>query len=152
MNNDPSNDANRSDLAADEHEEIVHIADELPVLPLRDAVLFPYAILPRSVGREASARALESALTADRVMLLLAQRDGRVEDPSPDDLHEIGCVGTIMRVVKLPDGSQRILVQGMARARVDYFTAAEPFLAARIRLISEPEPTLAGSPAATSAC
>jgi ATP-dependent Lon protease len=118
--------------------DVVHIADELPVLPLRDAVLFPYSILPLSVARDISAAALEEALAADRMVLLLAQRDGRIDSPGPDDLHTTGCVGTLMRVVKLPDGSQRVLVQGLARARVDYFTATEPGFEARIRLLPEP--------------
>ncbi|HSL17538.1 MAG TPA: endopeptidase La [Methylomirabilota bacterium] len=122
--------------------DVVHIADELPVLPLRDAVLFPYSILPLSVARDLSAAALEEALAADRMVLLLAQRDGRIDSPGPDDLHTTGCVGTLMRVVKLPDGSQRVLVQGLARARVDYFTASEPGFAARIRLLPEPRAAL----------
>ena len=87
--------------------DIVHIADELPVLPLRDAVLFPYAILPLSVDRDASSLAVDSALSTDRAVLLLSQRDAQVSEPAEDDLYTVGCVGTIMRAVKLPDGSQR---------------------------------------------
>jgi len=119
-------------------DEIVHIADELPVLPLQDAVLYPYAILPLSVEREASSLAVDEALAADRVVLLLAHRDARTTDPGEDDLYPVGCAGTIMRAVKLPDGTQRILVQGLARARADYFTRTGPSLAARIRLLPEP--------------
>ena len=118
--------------------DIVHIADELPVLPLRDAVLFPYAILPLSVDRDASSLAVDSALSTDRAVLLLSQRDAQVSEPAEDDLYSVGCVGTIMRAVKLPDGSQRILVQGLARAHADYFTSAQPHLTARIRLLEEP--------------
>jgi len=122
----------------DFEDEIVHIADELPVLPLRNAVLFPYAILPLSVDRETSSLAVDEALSTDRAVLLLAQRDAQVNDPGEDDLFHLGCVGTIMRAVKLPDGSQRILVQGLARARADYFTNTQPHLTARIRLLQEP--------------
>ena len=118
--------------------DIVHIADELPVLPLRDAVLFPYAILPLSVDRDASSLAVDNALSTDRAVLLLSQRDAQVSKPAQDDLYTVGCVGTIMRAVKLPDGSQRILVQGLARAHADYFTNTEPHLTARIRLLEEP--------------
>jgi ATP-dependent Lon protease len=125
-----------------ETERIVHIPDELPVLALRDVVLFPYAILPLSVDRDSSMRAVDEALTGDRVLLLLAQRDAKTEEPGPDDLHPTGCIGTIMRVVKLPDGSQRILIQGLTRARIDYFTATEPALRARITLVEEPAPNL----------
>jgi ATP-dependent Lon protease len=122
---------------ADLDVEVVQIADELPVLPLRDAVLFPYAILPLSVDRATSSRAVDQALAGDRAMLVLAQHDARVDDPTEDDLNRVGCVGTVMRAVKLPDGSQRILVQGLARARADYFIAFEPHLSARIRLLPE---------------
>ncbi len=121
-------------------EEVVQIADVLPVVPLRDAVLFPFAILPLSVDRESSSVAVDQALASDRALLLLAQRDSRVDEPADDDLYPVGCVGTIMRAVKLPDGSQQILVQGLARARADYFTATTPHLAARIRLLAEPDP------------
>jgi len=124
--------------------EIVQIADELPVLPLRDAVLFPYAILPLSVDRESSSLAVDQALASDRTLLLLAQRDAKVNEPEEDDLYQVGCVGTIMRAVKLPDGSQRILVQGLTRARADYFTTDQPHLAARIRLLQEPTSEKAG--------
>ena len=106
-------------LASDlENEEIVHIADELPVLPLRDAVLFPYAILPLSVSRETSAKALEASLASDRVIFLLAQRDSRIDNPAQDELHEVGCVGTVMRVVKLPDGSEVSLETGDNRMTI----------------------------------
>jgi len=135
-NGDTGVDPQADGLAAEA--EIVHIADELPVLPLRDAVLFPYAILPLSVDREGSSLAVDEALSTDRTILLLAQRDAKTNDPGGDDLYPVGCVGTIMRAVKLPDGSQRILVQGLTRARADYFTADRPHLAARIRLLQEP--------------
>jgi ATP-dependent Lon protease len=124
-----------SELDAD----IVHIADELPVLPLRDAVLFPYAILPLSVDRETSSLAVDEALSGDRMVLLLSQRDAQTSEPGEEDLYPVGCVGTIMRAVKLPDGSQRILVQGLSRARADYFTNTQPHLTARIRLLEEPD-------------
>ncbi len=139
-NGNDSDDRKTEALEPGADAEIIHIADELPVLPLRDAVLFPYAILPLSVDRESSSLAVDGALATDRVILLLAQRDARVNEPGEDDLHHVGCVGTIMRAVKLPDGSQRILVQGLTRARADYFTASNPHLAARIRLLQEPDP------------
>ena len=128
------------DAELDIESEVVHVPDQIPVLPLRDAVLFPYAILPLSVDRASSSLAVDEALAGDRAVLLLAQRDARTSDPGPDDLYEVGCVGTIMRAVKLPDGTQRILVQGLARARADYFSRTEPNLAARIRLLAEPTP------------
>ncbi len=137
MKNGESGGEPRSDVLELET-DIVQIADELPVLPLRDAVLFPYAILPLSVDREASSLAVDGALSGDRAILLLSQRDGQISEPGGDDLYSVGCVGTIMRAVKLPDGSQRILVQGLSRAHADYFTNTQPYLTARIRLIEEP--------------
>jgi len=142
-----NNGSDGSDVRAeglDFEADIVHIGDELPVLPLRDAVLFPYAILTLSVGRESSSLAVDQALASDRALFLLAQRDARVNEPGEDDLYQVGCVGTIMRAVKLPDGSQRILVQGLTRARADYFTTDQPHLAARIRLLQEPAPEPVG--------
>jgi len=138
MNGTSGSDTRSDTLGPGNDAEIVHIADELPVLPLRDAVLFPYAILPLSVDREVSSLAVDDALSSDRAILLLAQRDAKVNDPEEADLYPVGCVGTVMRAVKLPDGSQRILVQGLTRARADYFTATRPHLAARIRLLQEP--------------
>jgi len=136
---EPDITAGHDDNGLDHESEIVHIPDQLPVLPLRDAVLFPYAILPLSVDREPSSLAVDEALAGDRAVLLLSQRDSQTSNPGPDDLYDVGCVGSIMRAVKLPDGTQRILVQGLARARADYFSRTEPCLTARIRLLPEPE-------------
>jgi ATP-dependent Lon protease len=136
---EPDITAGHNDNGLNHESEIVHIPDQLPVLPLRDAVLFPYAILPLSVDREPSSLAVDEALAGDRAVLLLSQRDSQTSEPGPDDLFEVGCVGTIMRAVKLPDGTQRLLVQGLARARADYFSRTEPCLTARIRLLPEPE-------------
>jgi ATP-dependent Lon protease len=132
-----SNGGNGADAEL-EQDHIVRIADELPVVPLRDAVLFPYAILPLSVDRASSSAAVDEALASDRALLLLAQRDSRIDEPGEDDLHPVGCIGTVMRAVKLPDGSQQILVQGLSRASADYFTASQPHLTARIRILPEP--------------
>ncbi len=124
---------------ADTEQEPVHIPDVLPVMALKDVVLFPYVIVPLSVGREKSVKAVDQALSENRLIFLLTQRDASVEDPEPEDLFEIGCVAVIMRMLKLPDGNIRILVQGLSRARVDYFTRTEPYLEARLTRLEEPE-------------
>jgi len=119
-------------------DEVVHIPDVLPVMALKDVVLFPFTIVPLSVGREPSVRAVDDALAANRLILLVTQRDPAVEAPTPEDLYPVGCVAVIMRMLKLPDGNIRILVQGLSRAKVDYFTRTEPYLEARLTRLDEP--------------
>jgi len=99
----------------------VQIPDLLPVLPLKDVVLFPYVIVPLSVSREKSIAAVDAALAEQRILLLLAQRDPAVEEPGPADLYETGTAAAVMRMLKLPDGRIRLLVQGLSRVRVDGF-------------------------------
>ena len=119
-------------------QETVHIPDVLPVMALRDVVLFPYTIIPLTVGRDASMRAVDAALAGNRLVLLLTQQDPKSENPSSEELYQTGCVAVIMRMLKLPDGTIRILVQGLSRARVDYFTLTEPHLEARLKRLEEP--------------
>src|SRR6185295_16864072 len=100
------------------HEDAIKIPDVLPVLPLKDTVIFPYIILPLSVGRDKSVVAVDRALAESRVIMLVAQRDGAIENPGEGDLFPVGTAAIIMRMLKLPDGRIRILVQGLARAHV----------------------------------
>jgi len=97
------------------------IPEELPVLPLRDLVVFPYMTLPLFVVRERSIAAVEDALAGDRLVLLAAQRDPEIEDPEPDDLYAVGTVAMVMRILRMPDGRIKALVQGLAKARVESF-------------------------------
>ena len=113
------------------------IPDELSVLPIRDIVVFPYMIIPLFVGRPISINAIENALAGNRMVLLLTQKDVGVETPSPADLYSVGTVGLIMRMLKLPDGRVKILVQGVAKARAAEFIQTEPFYKARIEKIKE---------------
>ena len=96
-------------------EEPQPLPDVLPVLPLKDAVIFPYLILPLSVSDESAVTAVDRALSEGRVLMLVAQKDSTVEHAGPDDLYRVGIAATIMRMLKLPDGRVRILVQGVAR-------------------------------------
>ncbi len=121
------------------------IPDELPVLPVRDIVVFPYMILPLFVGREMSIRAIEDALKSGRMILLLTQRDVSVESPEPADLYRVGVVGQVMRMLKLPDGRVKVLVQGVSKAEVSEFTRTEGYFMARIEKLPEeqaPEVTI----------
>ena len=102
-------------------EEQVKIPDELPVLPLRDMVVYPFIIAPLSVAREISIQAVDTALSGNRMILLTAQRDKDVDEPDAEDLFQVGTVAVIMRMLKLPDGRIRVLVQGVSRARIQRY-------------------------------
>ncbi len=119
-----------------EEKEIV-IPDTLPVLPVRDIVVFPYMIIPLFVGRDISIKAIDNALNSHRLILLLTQKDLSVETPGPDDLYQMGTVGMIMRMLKLPDGRVKILIQGLSKVRVINFSQTEPFILADIERLSE---------------
>ena len=119
--------------------EGVEIPEILPVLPLRDIVIFPFMIVPLYVSRERSIRAVDKALSDNRMILLSAQKNQEDEDPRGEDLHPVGTAAVIMRMLKLPDGRIRVLVQGMARARIQSFEANEDHLEARIEAIEENE-------------
>jgi len=99
--------------------------EELPVLPLRELVVFPYMVLPLFVARERSIAAIEDALAGDRLLLLTAQREGDVEEPEPDDLHRVGTVAMVMRILRMGDGRVKVLVQALAKARIDSFLEHE---------------------------
>jgi len=120
-----------------EQSDVIALPDVLPVLPLKDSVIFPYIILPLSISRDPSMLAVEDALNNDRIILLAPQRDGSIEEPGQDDLHEIGTAALIMRMLKLPDGRVRILIQGLARARLRHVSQTEPFLRARVVEVDE---------------
>src|SRR5436190_6359971 len=110
----------------------VSIPDVLPVLPLPDIVVFPYMIVPLFVNRDRSAKAVDQALSENRMILLVSQKNANVDDPKPADLHDFGTVSVIMRMLKLPDGRVRILVQGFSRAKVEHFDETKPYLVAKV--------------------
>ena len=120
-------------------EESPKIPDVLPVLPLRDVVVYPYVILPLSVSREKSLRAVDTALVENRMILLLSQKQMEMDDPGPEDLYTVGTAALIMRVLKLPDGRVRALVQGLQRVRVEYFTETETQFKAKVEIMAESE-------------
>lgn len=112
---------------------------ELPVLPVRDIVVFNYMILPLFVGREKSIQAVDAALNGSRYMMITTQKDEGTEDPSPEDLHTTGTVVMIMRMLKMPDGRLKVLVQGVSRAKVERFTSTDPYLMAEVNGLEEIE-------------
>lgn len=118
-------------------EDQVQIPDSIPVLPLRDIVIFPFMIVPLYVSRDKSIKAVDSALAENRMILLLAQKDQEKEDPGSDDLFRMGTVAVIMRMLKLPDGRIRVLVQGMSRAIVENYLQSSPFFQASLTPVQE---------------
>jgi ATP-dependent Lon protease len=108
------------------------LPDALPVLPLRDTVPFPETLAPLAVGQERSIHLIDDVLGANRMLVMVASRDPELEEPGPGDLYEVGVVGAVARMVKIPDGSPQILVQGMQRVRVGPFVTEQPYMVARV--------------------
>ena len=117
----------------------VTVPDVLAVLPLPDVVVFPYMIVPLFVNRDRSAKAVDQALSENRMILLVSQKDPNVDDPKVEDLHDFGTVSVIMRMLKLPDGRVRILVQAFSRAKVEYFDESKPYITAKVEPKTEPQ-------------
>jgi ATP-dependent Lon protease len=115
----------------------LQIPEELPLLPLRDIVIYPFMIVPLFVSREKSIRAVDEALGEHRMILLDCQKDLDKEEPAQEDLYSVGTVAVIMRMLKLPDGRIRILVQGVSRAKVESVDASGEFLRARLSVLTE---------------
>jgi len=116
--------------------EIAH-GDVFPVLPLRDIVVFPHMIVPLFVGREKSVRALEDVMRDDKQILLVAQRNAAQDDPTTDDIYAVGTVSTVLQLLKLPDGTVKVLVEGGRRARITGFTDNDSFFQAVAEVIDE---------------
>jgi ATP-dependent Lon protease len=122
-------------------EQQLTIPDTLPVLPLPDVVVFPYMIVPLIVNRDRSAKAVDHALAENRMIMLVSQKDPNVDEPKAEDLHDFGTVSIIMRMLKLPDGRIRILVQGFSRAQVEFFSEADSYLTAKVQPKAETQVT-----------
>jgi ATP-dependent Lon protease len=113
------------------------IPDSLPVLPLRDTVLFPNSFMPLAVAREASVRLIDESMTGSRLIAVFTQRDATVEEPTETDLYEIGTATHIHKMFKLPDGSLRLIVQGLSRVRLKRLTSLRPYLLAEVEEAAE---------------
>ncbi len=124
-----------------EKSEVKHV----PMMPVRDMVIFPEMMHPFIVGREASVRALEDALAGDKKIFLVTQHDASVDDPKPEEIYQVGTLANIVQSVKLPDGNIKVLVEGTERAKIVQITSDEGFFRASIRVVtskSEPSPQL----------
>jgi len=122
----------RLDIGDASAEHPVAIPSELPILPLRDTVLFPNSFLPLAVARESSVRLIEEAINGSKLVGVFTQRDASIEEPTQDDMHRIGTATHIHKMFKLPDGSLRLIVQGLSRLQLDTVTAVRPYLRARV--------------------
>jgi ATP-dependent Lon protease len=118
-------------------EEVKTIPNELPVLPLRNTVAYPFTVLPLAVGVERSIRLIEEAVEGDRLIGLVAMKDPQIEQPVPGQMYETGTVALIQRVVRAQDGSIQVVVQGLERFKVQAWTQTEPYLKARIKTAPE---------------
>src|SRR5688500_12960637 len=123
----------RLDIGDASAEHPVAIPSELPILPLRDTVLFPNSFLPLAVARESSVRLIEEAISGSKLVGVFTQRDASVEEPAQDDMHRLGTATHIHKMFKLPDGSLRLIVQGLSRLQLESVTAIRPFLRARVK-------------------
>jgi ATP-dependent Lon protease len=126
-----------------ESDPTILTTDSLPVLPLRDIVVFPHMIVPLFVGRDKSIRALEEAMAADKNILLVAQKDAQIDDPEPDEIHTIGTHSSILQMLRLPDGTVKVLVEGQKRIQLSQFNVMEDYIAATYEEIDFPIPITA---------
>jgi ATP-dependent Lon protease len=119
------------------NQRIQTIPDELPILPVRDAVIFPNAVIPLTVGRESSVRLINDVQQHDGMLVVLTQRDKLVDSPAPADLYDIGTVSMVHRAMKTPEGNLFVIIMGVSRVRIEEFRQFEPYLRARIRPIPD---------------
>jgi ATP-dependent Lon protease len=116
---------------------VIDSPEVLPVLPLRDTVTYPDTLTPLAVGQERSVQLVNDALVGNRMLVMVASREPEVESPAPEQLYEVGVVGTVARMLKVPDGSLRILVQGAQRVQIDEWVDTEPYLTARVSVMPD---------------
>jgi ATP-dependent Lon protease len=118
----------------------IEVPNQLPLLPVRDIVVFPYMVLPLFVGRDMSIKAIEAALAGNRMIFLATQKALDVENPAQKDIHSVGTVGIIMRMLKLPDERIKILVQGIAKAKITKYIQTDPYYSVRIDKLADTKP------------
>ena len=111
------------------------LPNAIPVLPLRDVVVYPHMVIPLFVGREKSINALDTAMQEDKKILLVAQKNAEIDDPEIEDIHEIGTLSTILQLLKLPDGTVKVLVEGAERVQITGYENTDAFFTARVQLL-----------------
>ncbi|HRQ51947.1 MAG TPA: LON peptidase substrate-binding domain-containing protein [Agriterribacter sp.] len=120
----------------------ISIPSELPLLPLRNTVLFPGVVLPITVGRDRSIKAVNDVYKTDKLVGVIAQKDSSVEDPAVNDLETTGTVAKIIKLIKMPDGGTTIIIQGRKRFAIERIVAEEPYFRAAIHLLEEDKVTI----------
>ncbi len=115
------------------------ISESLPVLPLRDVVVYPHMVIPLFVGRDLSIKALESAMVSDKQILLVAQKNAAEDSPTVDDLYQLGTLSTVLQLLKLPDGTVKVLVEGVKRCKVIRYETQDEFISAEVEQLEEPD-------------
>ena len=126
-----------TDIKLSTQENDQRIPEELPILPLRDTVAFPNIVTPLVIAREKSVKLVNDVLSGNRILGLVAQRDSNTEEPSEEDVYKFGTAATILRMLKFPDGSIRVLMQGISRIKLIETLEVEPYLKCRVRIISD---------------
>ncbi len=121
-------------LHIEHDDEIIDFSEKLPIVPLRDLVLFPRMIVPLLVGRPRSVSALEEVMHGDKIMFVVTQRDVETQDPEPDDLYRVGTVVRVLQLLRLPDGTMKVLVEGLSRAVVKRFMRTDDYLQVRLEI------------------
>src|SRR5262245_27471924 len=119
-------------------DERFEFRDRLPLLPLRDVVVFPYMTIPLLVGRLPSINAIEKAVSGDRMLFVTAQKRSEITDPSHQELYRVGTVVRVLQLFRLPDGTLRVLVEGLCRVRVDRFQWSSDSYVVKVGLLDEP--------------
>jgi ATP-dependent Lon protease len=128
-----------SDLANEENVETVELPEELPILPLRGTVIFPFMIVPLVVGRKSSIKLIDDAVRGNRIIGLFAQKDPETEEPAAEDVFSVGTAGMILKMLRMPDGSARIMIQGITRLAIKEIVQATPYFKAKIERLESPE-------------
>src|SRR5438552_16876705 len=118
-------------------DRLLAVPPELPVLPLRDTVLFPNSFMPLAVARESSVRLIDDAIANGKLIAVFRQRDAAIEEPARDDLYSVGTATHIHKMFKLPDGSLRLIGQGLARLKLEQIVSTQPYLRARVSAVAE---------------
>src|SRR5256714_8233504 len=125
--------------------QLVTVPATLPILPIRNIVVFPGTVMPLNVGRQKSKNLLDEVMPGDKVIGVVTQRNADVEDPKLEDLHQVGVAAMILKLFKLPDGNQSIIVHGMARFRILELERTDPFAVAKIEVLEDkitPSPSM----------
>ena len=115
------------------------VPDVLPLIPLRDLIIFPNLVVPLFVGRERSISALEQCMRSDHLVALVTQREAATQDPGPSDIYDVGCVVNVLQELKLPDGTAKALVEGVQRVRILEYLESDPYFKVRVEIIEEPQ-------------